>query len=96
MGKRRSRDKKNDRMQSSTDSDAELIDRPGKGSVPSYRAHFCVDRKRRVILAVDGSKAADDDMSKVHRLFTTSLFVAGKKPETVVADSAYGGIEASK
>ena len=35
-------------------------------------------------------------MSKVHSLFTSSLFAAGKKPEVVIADSAYGGIEALK
>ena len=97
MGKRRRRDKKNDRFESSTDPEAELITRPGKGSsIPSYKAHFCVDRKRRVILAVDGSKATDDDMSKVHSLFTCSLFAAGKKPKMIVADSHYGGIEALK
>jgi transposase len=96
MGKRRRRDRKNDRLKSPTDPEAELITRPGKGSVPSYKAHFCVDRKRRVILAVDGSKATDDDMSKVHSLFTNSLFAVGKKPMVVVADSAYGGIEALK
>jgi transposase len=97
MGKRRSRDKKNSHMQSLTDPDAELITRPGKGSsIPSYKAQFCVDRKGRVILAVDGSKATDDDMSKVHSLFTKSLFAAGQKPKIVVADSHYGGIEALK
>lgn len=97
MGKRRRRDKKNDRLESSTDPEAELISRPGKGSsIPSYKAHFSVDRKARVILAVDGSKASDDDMSKVHSLFTSSLFAAGKKPKIIVADSHYGGIEALK
>jgi transposase len=96
MGNRRRRDRKNDRLESSTDPEAELITRTGKSSVPSYKAHFCVDRKRRVILAVDGSKSTDDDMSKVHSLFTRSLFAVGKKPKIVVADSAYGGIEALK
>jgi hypothetical protein len=45
---------------------------------------------------VDGSTATDDDMSKVHSLLTTSLFATGKKPKIVVADSHYGGIEATK
>jgi transposase len=96
MGKRRRRDKKNDHLESTTDPEAELITRPGKGSIPSYKAHFSVDRKKRVILAVDGSKATDDDMSQVHNLFTSSLFAAGKKPKVIVADSHYGGIEALK
>ena len=96
MGKRRRRDKINDRVQSSSDPDAEYVTRPGKGSFPAYKAHFCVDRKKRVVLAVDGSKATDDDMSKVHSLFTNSLFAAGKKPKFVVADSHYGGIESLK
>ena len=96
MGKRRRSDKKNDHYQSYSDPDAEFITRPGKGSIPSYKAHFSVDRKNRVILAVAGSKASEDDMSKIHNLFTNSLFAAGKKPKVVVADSHYGGIESLK
>jgi len=96
MGKRRRSDKKNDHYQSYSDPDAEFITRPGKGSLPSYKAHFSVDRKKRVILAVAGSKASVDDMSEVHNLFTNSLFAAGKKPKIVVADSHYGGIESLK
>ena len=86
----------NDHYQSSSDPDAEFTTRPRKGSIPSYKAYFSVDRKKRVILAVDGSKASVDDMSKVHSLFTNSIFVAGKKPKIVVADSHYGGIESLK
>lgn len=96
MGKRRRKAKKNDRLKSSSDPDAELMSRNGSSSLPSYKAHFCVDRRRRVILSVDGSKASDDDLTKVHTLFTNSMFVAGKAPHTVVADSHYGGIEALK
>jgi hypothetical protein len=96
MGKRRRGDKRNDRIESRSDPDAEFMMRRGKGSIPSYKAHFSVDRKKRVILAVDGSKASEDDMSKVHILFTNSVFAAGRKPKTVVADSHYGGIEALK
>ena len=96
MGKRRRSDKKNDHYQSYSDPDAEFITRPGKGSIPSYKAHFSVDRKKRVILAVAGSKSSVDDMSEVHNLFTNSLFAAGKKPKIVVADSHYGGIESLK
>jgi transposase len=41
MGKRQRRDKKNDRLESVTDPEAELITRSGKGSsIPSYKAHF--------------------------------------------------------
>ena len=74
MGKRRRSDKENDHYQSHSDPDAEFITRPGKGSIPSYKAHFSVGRKKRVILAVTGSKATEDDMSKVHNLFTNSVF----------------------
>jgi hypothetical protein len=89
MGKRRRSDKKNDHYQSLSDPDAEFMTRPRKGSFPSYKAHFSVDRKKRVILAVTGSKATEDDMSEVHNLFTNSVFAAGKKPKIVVADSHY-------
>ena len=96
MGKRRNRLKKNNTFESQTDKDAEIITRPGKGSFPSYKAHVCVDRKRRVITAIDGSKASDDDMSKIHDLYTASLFVVGKKPMMITADSHYGGVESLK
>jgi hypothetical protein len=96
MKKRRRSDNINDHCQSSSDQDAEFMTRPGKGSVPSCKAHFSVYRKKRMILTVDGSKATEDDMSKVHSLFTNSLFTAGKKPKIVVADSQYGGIESLK
>lgn len=96
MGKRRNRKKKNDAFESRTDPDAEIISRPGKGTYPSYKAHLCVDRKNRVITAIDGSKASDDDMSKIHDLYISSLFVIGKKPKVITADSHYGGIESLK
>jgi transposase len=96
MGRRRRKAKKNDRLESSSDPDAELMSRNGKSAVPAYKAHFCVDRKRRIILSVDGSRASEDDMVKVHSLYTNSMFAAGGKPKTVVADSHYGGIEALK
>lgn len=96
MGKRRRKAKKNDRLESSSDPDAQLMSRNGLNSQPAYKAHFCVDRKRRVILSMDGSKASEDDMTKVHSLYTNSLFAVGKKPQMVVADSHYGGIEALK
>jgi len=96
MGKRRKRNRKNDWFESLSDPDAEYITRPGKLSIAAYKAHFCVDRKERVILSVDGSKASEDDMSKVHSLYTNSVFAAGKKPKIVIADSHYGGIESLK
>jgi len=96
MGKRRRKAKKNDGMESWSDPDAELMSRNGKSAIPAYKAHLCVDRKRRVILSVDGSKASKDDMAKVHSLYTNSLFAVGKKPKMIVADSHYGGIEALK
>jgi transposase len=96
MGKRRKKAKKNDQLESISDPDAQLMSRNGTNSVPAYKAHFCVDRKRHVILSVDASKASEDDLTKVNSLYTNSLFAVGKKPLTVVADSHYGGIEALK
>jgi transposase len=66
MGKRRRKAKTNDRLVSSSDPDAQLMSRNGSFSTPAYKAHFCMDRKTRVILSVDGSKASEDDMVKVH------------------------------
>lgn len=96
MGKRRKREKKNNAMCSTSDPDAELATRPGKGTIPAYKAHLCVDRKDRVILSIDGSNASDDDMSKVDTLYTHALFAAGKKPKVVIGDKHYGGVEALK
>ncbi len=93
MGKRRRKAKKNDRLMSLTDPDAEPVSRGGSSSLPACKAYFCVDRRRRVILSIDGSKATEDDLTKVDTLFTESMFAVGKKPHTVVADSHYGGIE---
>ena len=81
---------------SKTDPDATLITRAGKGTFPAYKAHFCVDRKERVIIAIDGSSAIEDDMSKIDSLYNQSYLAIGKKPETIIADSHYGGIEALK
>lgn len=78
MGKHRHRIKISETYKSKTDEDAEIITRPGKGTIPAYKAHFCVDPKDRVIIAVDGSLASEDDMSKLHDLYTNSLFVTGK------------------
>ncbi len=48
------------------------------------------------MLAINGTRASIDDMKEVHALLTTSTFLAGRKPECVVADNHYGGIEALK
>lgn len=43
-----------------------------------------------------GTRVSIDDMRGVPSLMTTSTFLAGRKPECVVADSHYGGIKALK
>ena len=96
MGGRRKRIGKAQTLQSMSDPEAALISRPGKGTVPAYKAHVCVDTKHRVILAISGTRASTDDMREVHHLLTSSLFLAGRKPMYVVADSHYGGVEALK
>lgn len=96
MGGKRKRQKKNDSFASTTDPDAQYVTRPGKGSFPAYKAHVCVDRKHRVITAIDGTKATVDDISKVHSLYSNTLFSTKQKAEEVVADSHYGGIESLK
>jgi transposase len=96
MGGRRKRVGKAQTVQSKTDPEAELMSRPGKGTFAAYKAHACVDGRHRVVLAIRGTRASIDDMREVHDLLTTSTFLAGRKPECVVADSHYGGIEALK
>jgi transposase len=96
MGRRQKTGTKSDWYFSRTDVDAQKARRPGIGGIPAYKAHLCVDRKKRVILSIDGSKANDDDMTKIHSLYTNALFAVSKKPCTVVADSHYGGVEALK
>jgi len=61
MGRRRERNRKNDDYVSGSDPDARMISRSGKGTFSAYKGHVCVDRKRRVILSVDGSVATDDE-----------------------------------
>ena len=96
MGRRNKSGKVNDRLCSSTDPDAQLARRGGGAATPAYKAHFCVDRKKRVILSVAASKANDDDMTKVAELTTNALFASGRKALYGVADSKYGGVEALK
>jgi hypothetical protein len=96
MGKRQKTGTMSDWYYSRTDPDAQKTRRPGVFGISAYKSHFCVDRKKRVILSIDGSKANDDDMTKIDTLYTNAVFAAGKKPCTVVADSHYGGIEALK
>lgn len=96
MGGRRKRIGKAQTIQSKTDPEAEIVSRPGKGTFAAYKAHACVDGRYRVVLAIKGTRASIDDMREVHALLTTSTFLAGRKPECVVADSHYGGIEALK
>jgi hypothetical protein len=96
IGERGKREKKNDAVYSTSDPDAELVTRPGEGTVPAYKAHVCVDRIDRVILSIDGSNASDDHMSKVDTLYAHALFAAGKKPKVVIGDKRYGGVEALK
>jgi hypothetical protein len=96
MGTRRKRVGSTQRRVSTTDPEAEITVRPGKGTYPAYKAHACVDGRKRVILAITGSRSSIDDMHEVHRLLTTSIFLAGREPKYIVADSHYGGIEALK
>jgi transposase len=96
MGSRRKRVGSTSKHVSQTDPEAEITVRPGKGTYPAYKAHACVDGRKRVILSITGSRSSIDDMHEVHRLLTESIFLAGRKPTYIVADSHYGGVEALK
>ena len=90
MGKRRRKAKKNDRLMSSTDPDAELVSRGGSSSLPAYKAHFCVDRRRRAI------RRLLKMISRKWILRSPNPCLLLAKPHTVVADSHYRGIEGLK
>ena len=63
-----------------TDPDAKFVMRAGKGTFPAYKAHLCVDRKKRVVASVEDSKATEGDMSKVSHLYTSnSILGVGKR-----------------
>jgi transposase len=96
MGRRREKPRKSESLCSTTDPDAQLATRPGKGTFPAYKAHLCVDRKRRVILSITGSVSSEDDMSRIDPLLSAACLSAGARPRVVVADKHYGGIEALK
>jgi Transposase DDE domain. len=96
MGERRKRLGTRTKQVSTSDPEAEILVRPGKGTHPSFKAHACVDGKKRVILSVSGTRASVDDMHEVHQLLVNATFLGGRRPRYVVADSHYGGIEALK
>lgn len=89
MGRRR---EKIDEIYYRTNPDAELVTRDSKGKISGCKAHLCVDREERVILSIDGSKASEDDMSKIGTLYTGAISITGKELRMVIGDKHYGGV----
>ncbi|MEX0974634.1 MAG: transposase [Bacillota bacterium] len=78
-------------MVSKTDPDAELVYRPGVGSMLAHKVHIAVaEGKDRIVTAVATSSGAIQEHTQVPELLTKHWMVTGEKPHEVVADAGYG------
>lgn len=76
----------NQRQVSKTDPDAALVKRRNKGSHLTYKQHFTVDDKQRVITAVTVTSGEVDDSAQVKALLDQQPV----EPEQFCADQGYG------
>ena len=85
------RRKTNEVMVSKTDPDAEVVYRPGVGSMLAHKIHIAVaDGKDRIVTAVTTTPGAVQEHTQVPELLTRHWMVTGEKPEEVVGDAGYG------
>ncbi len=85
------RKKTNEVIVSKTDPDAELVFRPGVGSMLAHKVHIAVaDGKDRIVTAVTTTPGAVQEHTKVPELVTRHWVVTGEKPGEVVGDAGYG------
>ena len=80
----------NDTHVSSTDPDAALVSRAGKGSRPRYHHHRAIDDAQGVITAVETTPGSIAENHKLLDLVTQHEANTEKKVGTVVGDSKYG------
>ena len=80
----------NDTHVSSTDPDAALVSRAGKGSRPRYHHHRAIDDAHGVITAVETTPGSIAENHKLMDLVTQHEANTEKKVGTVVGDSKYG------
>src|SRR5206468_4244230 len=80
----------NDTHVSTTDPDAALVSRKGKGSRPCYHHHRAIDDAQGVITAVETTPGSIAENHKLMDLIAQHEANTETKVETVVADSKYG------
>jgi len=93
MGRRRKRCFVNSKRRSTTDPDASIVYRTGRGRQAAFKGHLAVDGDSRVITAVEVSSGSTDDTTAVDPLLQGHLCQLGHQPRQVVADSHYGTSE---
>jgi transposase len=93
MGRRRQRCFVNSKRRSTTDPDASVVFRTGRGRQAAFKGHLAVDGDSRVITAVEVSSGSADDTTAVDPLLRGHLCQLGHQPHQVVADSHYGTSE---
>lgn len=83
----------NDRMISTTDPDAGLVRKGGRGCRPAYHHHRAVDDAEGVITAVETTSGSIAENKKLMNLVQQSQENTGDAMSTVVADHKYGTAE---
>jgi transposase len=79
----------NDRLASTTDPEAAIISRDGKGRMLAYKDHRVVDDQHGVILATRSTSAAATDEGQLMPLVQDVVFQQGILPEAIAADTIY-------
>lgn len=92
MGRRRQTGSVNRKWRSTTDPEAEMVYRKGKGRQSAYKGHFGVD-SGRVITAVEVTGGTADDTVALETLLGGHKAVLGELPARIAADSHYGSSE---
>jgi transposase len=93
MGRRRKRCFVNNMRKSTTDPEAAVVYRPGKGRQTAYKGHLAVDGDHRIITAVEVTSGAADDTVAVDTLIRGHTTATGQVPQCAVADMHYGTSE---
>jgi len=93
MGRRRKRCFVNSKLKSTTDPEASIVFRMGRGRQSAYKGHLAVDGDSRVITSVEVSSGVADDTTAVASLVQGHVCQVGQQPHQIVADSHYGTSE---
>jgi transposase len=80
----------NDRMISTSDPDASLVSKAGKGSRPAYHHHRAIDEAHGVITAVETTSGSIAENKKLMELIRQHEHNTQSELKVVVADHKYG------